>query len=689
MTEKILQSGSIRPALVVIFVGAVMAGLAGWYIYPRHSRIAGIRNVVLISIDTCRADHLSCYGYKRPTTPHIDAVARDGVFFQQALTPVPLTPPAHSSMLTGTYPPTHGVRLNTGERLADSNVTLAEILREAGYQTAAFVGGFPLDARFGLNQGFDTYDCQFTKNDKSKYIAERSAEEVNRPALAWLAGHAAKPVFLFLHYYDAHALYRPPGQFASQYADDPYAGEIAYVDHCIGEVVDRLRALGMYDNTLLIITGDHGESLGEHGEDDHGYYIYQSTLRVPLVIRSPHGRKDHQVADNVSLVDIVPTVLDLVGLKIPPQVQGVSLRRNLEGGSATDKQRPVYCESLDVALYGCNPLHGIVEDQWKYIRSPKPELYDLSRDAGEQRNLIEKEPAIAQQLRGRLETMLPQMEVATPESGRSMVDPANVKRLQSLGYIGGGVTPPPAAFDPKLTDPKDFLPTYKRLQKANSLFLANRAEEAKQELLEIVASHPQLLTAHAFLAQIAESEDRLDEAVSRQTAIVSILTEPTGSLREDGEMTGELAQRYLAQAHYSLGILQAVMGKPGEAVGHYREVLRLKPDDPGLMSNLAWILAANPNATVRDGIEAVQLAEHAFQLTGHKEVELLDVLAAAYAEAGRFPEAVATAEAAATLAKSGNQSAAAREIESRLALYRACQPYREPLRQPLPTPTDP
>ncbi|MCY2926920.1 MAG: sulfatase [Planctomycetota bacterium] len=282
------------PGLIVLALALVAAAWAGWRIFG-PTQTHAIRHVVLISIDTCRADHLGCYGFHRATTPSIDAVAKDAALFYRALTPVPMTTPAHSSMLTGAYPPTHGVRMNNGQRLGESSVTLATVLKQAGFRTAAFVGGFPLDAQFGLNQGFETYDCQFSRtSDRSKTVSERTADEVNRPALAWLeenarAGDGGKGFFLFLHYFDPHAPYQPPKPYAADFADDLYSGEIAYVDHCIGQVMDRLRAMGLYDNTLVIITGDHGEGLGEHGEMAHAFYIYDSTLRVPLIIRSPGG----------------------------------------------------------------------------------------------------------------------------------------------------------------------------------------------------------------------------------------------------------------------------------------------------------------------------------------------------------------------------------------------------------------
>jgi len=532
-------SGGWQAGLVALLLSAVLVAWAGWHFLHQRgqpqagvqgdvpaeaagppTRIDAIHNVLLVSIDTCRADHLSCYGYQRSTTPNIDGVARDGAMFKSALTPVPLTKPAHCSMFTGTYPSTHGVHFNSSsEHLAASHATLAKVLRPAGYQTAAFIGGFPLDARFGLNRGFDTYDGHFDNSGSKALDQEHDAEKVSRRALAWLEDHAQKPFFLFLHFYDAHVPYVPHPPYTSPYADDPYAGEIAYIDHCIGQVLDRLRALGVYDNTLLIITGDHGEGLGEHGETKHGYFVYQSTLHVPLVVRAPRCRQGIEVDGNVSLVDIVPTVLDLVGLKVPASVEGVDLRAALEGGPAPDRRRPVCAESLEASTFGCSPLHGIVEGTWKYIMAPRPELYDLAHDPGERTNLESKEVQVAKRLRGRLEAMFQELEAAAPPRVATRVDPEALMRLQSLGYVGGGATPPASILDTKREDPKDFLPVYQHIDKAMTLFSADhRSEAAKKEVLEVVASRPDLLWAHKQLAGMAAEERRPADALGLASA---------------------------------------------------------------------------------------------------------------------------------------------------------------------------
>lgn len=686
-------------SLLALIAAVGLATAAGvWYFAQRQTSLGAVRNVVLISIDTCRADRLSGYGYKRKSTPSIDAIASEGALFEQALSPVPLTTPAHSSMLTGTYPPYHGVRLNNGEGLAAANVTLAELLHDAGLQTAAFVGGFPLDVGFHLNQGFDVYDARFTeRTEGSPSNTERTAEEVSRPAMAWLEQHAAKPFFLFLHYYDAHLPYTPPPPFGSEYADDLYAGEIAYVDSWIGQVVARLRKLDAYDDTLMIVTADHGESLGEHGERSHGYFVYQGTQHVPLIIRAPHGRVRRPIEARVSLVDIVPTVLDLVGLRIPSPVQGVSLRGLLEGTRSPVRKSPLYCESLQPTQFDCASLAAIVDGPWKFIRAPKPELYDLSHDPAEAQNLADREPAVAERLREKLEASAAEMTAAAPEHGATPADEETVKRLQSLGYVGGGATSSGSEFDPSLEDPKDFAPTFEKLEEANAWFHSNRSADAERQLLAIVEERPSLVAAHEQLAQIARQDRRLADAVSHYDKIVAILgaTNKVADLAQaefalgfalhelgrDGDSIAHYEKSLAldpdqARVHLNLGIVLQVGGKPAEAAKHYEAAIRLQPDTATALNALAWIRATSRDAGLRNGAEAVRLAESACRLTGRKIVAYLGTLAAAYAESQRFDDAVAASREALALARASGDSAVSAQIEARMALYRSHRPYR-------------
>lgn len=732
MTQRTPTTQRSRLALVAIVAGLAAAGWYGSRLVRRPAKFADIRNVLLVSIDTCRADHLSCYGAKRPITPRIDALAREGILFEEALSPIPLTTPAHSSLLTGTYPPTHGVRLNNGHALAASSITLAERLHDAGYKTGAFVGGFPLDPGFGLSQGFDTYDAHFTKaSETSSSVAERTADEVAAPAIAWLDRNAAGPFFLFVHFFDAHLPYEPPPPFASTYADDPYAGELAYVDAALGKILDRLHALSLDGDTLVVVTADHGEGLNEHGEKSHGYFIYQSTQHVPLVMRIPGGPKGRRVAERAGLVDVMPTILDLAGVKPSRPLQGASLRAAIAGERAADRPRGIYCESLVATQFGCASLSGLVEGGWKYILAPRPELYDLANDPGEGHNVVDAQPAIALRMRERLQTMRQELEAGASEGGEAAPDPDAVARLQSLGYVGGGSAPKGPLPDAGRPDPKDFIAGYERLEKANALMHSNRGTDAERELAELLLGHPDLVAAEDLLAQIARNGRRPADAVAHRERIVAILEASQAreelpaayfnlafALRETGNDDGAIAnyrraialQPDYADAHNSLGLALARSGKLAEAIDHFEQALKsnpdhaqaqnnlgaaleqrgnaaaavehyaraiaIKPDYSGALSRLAWIRATGADFALRNGAEAITLAERAVAITGRTVVLPLDALAAAYAESGRFDEAVATAGEAAAAARAAGDARSASQIESRIVLYRQRRPYR-------------
>jgi len=293
---------------IVILLMAIIGG-AVWYLWPSARRAGPVHGVVLISIDTCRADYLSCYGYSRPTTPNIDAVAAGGVLFSHAIAAAPQTLPSHATMLTGTNPPAHRVRDDSGHLLADSSVTLATLMREHKYRTAAFVSTFVLGPQSGLDRGFETYNAPANLGDGDNGHAESSAEQTTQLAADWLERHASEPFFLFVHYSDPRSPYAPPPPFDKRYADDPYAGEIAYSDAWIGKLIEKLKDFGVYDSTMLIITADHGEAFGEHEEWKHNYFIYQPTIRVPLIIRWPSVREPKQIDSIVGVIDVMPTVL--------------------------------------------------------------------------------------------------------------------------------------------------------------------------------------------------------------------------------------------------------------------------------------------------------------------------------------------------------------------------------------------
>ena len=404
----------------------------------------------MISVDTLRADHLGCYGYRKVGTPHLDALARRGTLFSQVDSLVPLTLPSHTSLLSSTYPFVHGIEEN-GQKVPGGVVTLTEVLKARGYSTAAFIGGYVLDARFGLNQGFDLYDSPFhLRPDPGEEPPEvkRPAEAVLASASQWINTQSGHPFFVFIHLYDAH---RP-------YAHGSYDAEIAHIDDAIGRFQESLATRKLLQDTLIVLTSDHGESSGEHGEQTHGYFIYESTLRVPLILRWPRAAAQYpaRVDEPASLLDLAPTVLDFLDIPAPPQFQGHSLIRLLRPHSR--ESEPVYAESMYARDHlACSSLRSIRVGRYKYIEAPKPELYDLATDPGETQNRYESDRPVALDLKARLQSLYK----GEQQTARKPVDPEVISRLRSLGYLGGGASKTASG-----ADPKDRLGEYERYGRA-------------------------------------------------------------------------------------------------------------------------------------------------------------------------------------------------------------------------------
>lgn len=389
---------------------------------------------MLITIDTLRMDHLGAYGSRSVPTPNLDRLAAEGTLFAQAISPVPLTLPSHTSMMTGLYPFEHGVLQNGVYRLPERAEPLAERLASAGYQTGAFVGSFILSARFGLKQGFATYDAPFDHRPGSLKVAERTAEAVITAARRWLAGVGAAPFFLWVHVYDPHAPFRPPGAFAARFAANPYGGEIAYVDAALGPLLEELR--GRPRPPVIVVAGDHGESLGEHGEDHHGFFIYDSVMRVPLIVWGPHvfpggGRHEGQVG----LIDLFPTILEVAAVPVPAAQHAVSLVPALFGRSLA--ARPQLLETpMPTAQFDAAALSAMRTEDWKLIESPERELYQLAGDRGEERNVAALQREIATVMAARLQSARAAATGPEPRELQVQVDPELQQALESLGYVG-------------------------------------------------------------------------------------------------------------------------------------------------------------------------------------------------------------------------------------------------------------
>jgi len=563
---------------LILLVSVLVVGCGGGWLTVRLLSPAR-PNIVLISIDTCRADHVSCYGRFRRITPNIDAVADEGILFSNVITPFPITLPAHSSMLTGTIPPYHGVHGNLNYRLADDNVTLAERLREVGYRTAAVIGSFILDARFGLNQGFDTYDDEMDSDLTTKGgHPERRGEDVTHAAIAWLDEHASEPFFLFVHYYDPHHPYRPPDPYGSIFADDPYAGEIAYTDHCIAQVLDKLKSMGLYDSSLVIITGDHGEGLGDHGEMLHGYFIYHTTTKVPLIVKLPGQNGARRVDDTVSLVDIVPTVLANVGLPVPSELQGKDLSGFFAGNTDVGEGRYLYSESMTATKYGCSSLLGVQTDRWKYIQTTEPELYDLEADPGEEDNLVDKHHEIADGFKERLTQILTKHLRTDIDESKLDLDPEDREKLHALGYVGGTVVEI-WDFDTDKEDPKEFLKVFTMIESVHAHLNKKEDDRAKRICEKILEIRPDIAYIHEKLSKIAFDEGDLDDAIHHMSEALKLTPDS-------------------ADWHNGLGFLLAGADRLDEAAEHFKKALQLALEEAADVSDVDRVLTkrvrANP-----------------------------------------------------------------------------------------------
>lgn len=404
--------------------------------------------VVIITLDTTRADRLSAYGYMGASMPHLDRLAAEGIVFDQATSVAPLTLPAHTSLFTGLLPPAHGVRENASPALAGDHLTLAEALEHQGFRTAAFVGSVVLDPDRGLAQGFGHYGGVPTAVADRR---QRRGDEVIGDAIGWLEGIGEERFFLWAHLYDPHAPYDPPEPFNSEH--DPYIGEIRFADAQIGRLMDALERRQLLDRTIIIVVGDHGESLGEHGEADHGIFLYENVLRVPFILRAPNVAPG-RVGGIVRLTDVMPTVLDLLALPAVASdgISLVDLMRGPRGGPELE----AYAESVYPQRFGWSPLYALREGRYKFVDAPRPELYDLDRDPFEERNIYSERTSVARLLHHRLRAL--QQRGTTPPTavGQPAVPLELRDRLASLGYVGHS-TRAALATGEQLPDAKDCI----------------------------------------------------------------------------------------------------------------------------------------------------------------------------------------------------------------------------------------
>jgi len=559
-------------------------------------------NVLLITIDTLRADRVGAFGGPAGLTPSLDRLASEGIQLTRAYTAAPLTLPAHASILTAASPPVHGLRTNGLFRLGPAIPTLATVLKGAGYRTGAFVGSFVLDARFGLNRGFDEYDDRYGEKRAGDPAegAERRGEEVIKPALAWINATASaqppapSPWFAWVHLYDPHEPYRAPEPYASQH--QPYDAEVAYADAMVGRLIAGLPQ-GVLDRTAIMVAADHGESLGEHGERSHGVFIYDVTMRVPWIIRTPGLR--HAVSDDlVRLIDLAPTMLDLVGVAGPPEFEGRSLVASI-GGRAHDMP-PAYLEAMDANLTrNWAPLTGLVSATYKLIDVPIPELYDLASDGKETTNLFSREPDRARTLSVLLQGVIASFHARGTAAEKTTLNAEARRRLQALGYVAATADHAGRRYT-NADDPKMLIGAANDLQRALATFNAGSPDEAMAQARAIVRAHPDFVTAYGVIASMQRDAGDLRgaiatlEDVARRGADQSVMVVLAGYLQEAGALERSIAvleailaaHPDYADAYNSLGVAYSRLGRHDEARAAFERVLQLDPTSATAYENL-------------------------------------------------------------------------------------------------------
>ena len=677
-------------------------------------------NLLLITLDTTRADRLGCYGWEDAHTPHLDALAESGTRFEQAYSHVPITLPSHANLLTGTRPPENGVRGHGYYALGTELPTLAEYFRRADYRTGAFVSATVLDSRYGLDRGFETYDDEMVRTSTGEWRSQRPADVVCDRALAWLRQVGHEQFMCWVHFFDPHTPYEAPPSYVSK-TSHPYDAEVAFADANVGRLVDWLRADSLLAKTLIVVVADHGESLGEHGYEWHSLLVYEAEMRVPLVFSLPGRLPAGRTAPGLAAVsDVMPTVLELMGWPIPAAVAGRSLAPVLDGQAPVD--RKVYGETdYPYESFGWSKLRSLIDARWKYIRAPAIELYDRSTDRGDLHNVADAHPEVAARMERELAAM--EGDMSQRAGGSVDLDAKTAAALRSLGYIGGAG--PSAADSAGLKNPRDMVQIVHDFRKAEFLLATEQVEEAvalvepavklspesfvlvellgraygtagylepgQRLLTRAVELNPRSANTYQLLARVLGMRERFGPCI--QACQKALELDPDNNA---AAKTLSLAQGYLLQRRREIEQCRAdleaqpqsvklclrlnhlldTMGQDQERYAVLGRGLEHHPDSASLADAMARLLATSWEAQLRNGGEAVRLARLACEASNEQNPDHLATLAAAYAEAGRFEEALRTARRARDLyAQVGDQRSAG-ILRLQIEIFEADQPYR-------------
>ncbi len=610
-------------------------------------------NVILITIDTLRADHVGCYGSPNVKTPTLDSLARDGVVFERAISQVPLTWPSHAVILTGTYPFQNGAQDFTRPSLDPQFRSVAQAFQKAGYATGAVVSSFVLDRSLGLSRGFDYYDDAFSepkfqKRDSGGVVARSAAESVPH-AIAWLEKTHRRPFFLWLHLYDPHRPYDPPEPYRTEYSGHLYDGEIAYADHELNTLISWLKQNHLYDSSLIVTLSDHGESLGEHGETEHGFFIYNATVHVPLIVKPPAGRgmATGRRSETVETTAVAPTLLQFAGIDDPIQQQfQTPALFAVTGFTPTSAKEPAYSETTyPFSLFGWSPLHGLENERYHFIDAPTPELYNLEGDPEETKNIAKDEPAIVAVMREKMQTLLARRPFQEPKSGPGHLSSDAQQKLRALGYFGYRAPVSPEALKHGLADPKDKLWEYIAIMKSEEAFQEKRESDGEALLLQIQEKDPSVSIVPFLLGELAlrhENWDRAAEQLQRclelnpdfdsaMTALARALA-PIGRTEEAKAWLKKALD--INQQNYAAWYLMGLFEQGDASLADYEKTIAIQPNFMPAQRDLGLALIQR-----KDFAQAAIHLEKAIAL-GSDEARIHNYLGLCYGSTQRPAQAV-------------------------------------------------
>jgi arylsulfatase A-like enzyme/Flp pilus assembly protein TadD len=609
-TAPIQKETNKKKLLLTAFILIILMAAASVYFFIATPRTTIVKdsglNVLLVTLDTTRADRLGCYGYTKAKTPNLDFLASNGVQFWNAYCQVPLTCPSHCSILTGTYPVYHQVRNNGSYYLSPELLTLAEALKGKGLETSAFVSSFTVDSRFGLEQGFDVYDDLLSPDQTFKALnSERRADAVYASFSRWLEKSRTGPFFCWVHLFDPHIPYDPPSPYREEFSDTPYDGEIAFMDFYIGKIVEKLKEQNLLGTTLIVLAGDHGEAFGEKQEEGHGVFIYDSTMRVPLIFFAENNLPPGKLIEaRVRLVDIMPSVLDMLNMPVPADIQGISLLPYIEGKKKQDLSS--YIESYyPRENYGWSELVGLIDGDWKYIKAPQQELYNLDQDPQEENNLFQEERQVIQEKRDKLEEII-QNSASSLIAGKRDLTDEEKEKLRSLGYVSTSESP----LGGELPDPKDRIEELLLVQRAQEYEIEGKFQEAAAIYEKILSLRPDVATSYVNLALMKAQMMEFDETIR-------ILEEGLEKMPESEVLLSRLGHTFMLlgrvkkaleafdlilknNPRYFDALLASawmldLIGQKEDAHGYYLEALKIEPENKFARKNFAMSLASTKN----------------------------------------------------------------------------------------------